>query len=62
MTSVDLAQAILRQSPLPDNAQAQIDALYKTATPDEQEQFAWIYEGLALAQAGGSSNVKIEDE
>lgn len=51
MDKLEQAQEILRQEPLPDDAQAQIDALFEEATADEREQFAWIYEGLAVAQA-----------
>lgn len=50
MTNLELAQIVLDQTPLPENAEAQIDALFASATEDEKPLFVWIYEGLAVMQ------------
>lgn len=47
MSPVDKAQEILNMSPLPADAEAQINALYEQANEAEKIEFAWIYEGLA---------------
>lgn len=52
MEHVEAAQAILAMNPLPADAEAQIDALYAQATPDEKPRFDEIYEGLFVRLNG----------
>lgn len=49
MPNVEAAQALLGLSPLPDDIEARIDALYEQASAEEKPLFAWIYEALATA-------------
>lgn len=47
---LDEAQKLLRREPLPKDAEAQLDALYKRAPRDEKPLFAELYEALFVAQ------------
>lgn len=51
MTPLEQAQEILRIVPLPDDAEARIDALFEAASEDDRPLFAWIYEGLSVAMS-----------
>lgn len=45
-TPLSKAQDILGMDPLPNDAEAQLDALYVKADEIEKSMFAMIYEGL----------------
>jgi hypothetical protein len=55
-SALDRAQDVLGMDPLPSDAERQIDALYRSATPDERTLFSWIYEGLFVARHAEKPN------
>ena len=49
MRPLDRAKEILGMDPLPEDAEAQIDALREIAPAEEKPFFDWIYEGLFVS-------------
>lgn len=49
-TPLEQAQAIVGMDPLPDDAEAQIEALEAEADENEKPLFEMIYEGLFVAE------------
>ena len=50
LSALEKAAKILGMEPLPEDAEAQIDALYEIADDDDKPLFAWIAEGLFVAR------------
>lgn len=46
MTLIDKAVAIVQQRPLPDDAEAQLDALYQQAEGIEADEIQTLFEAL----------------
>lgn len=50
MSALDRAQALLSQTPLPADVEAQLTALEAEATADEKPLFAGLWEALFVLQ------------
>lgn len=50
LTPIAEAQAILKMDPLPDDAEAQFDALYVKSDEFEKMEFGDLYEVLFMAE------------
>ena len=56
LSALDKAGEILGMDPLPEDAEAQIDALYKIASDEDKPFFDWIYEGLFVSYGSAAGD------